>query len=496
MADLLDATDYRVWLGDALRGRRRNHPARTAKALALLLDIDPAHLSRVLAGQKHLAMRHTAPLARFLELAPIQTRFLEALMRHNTAATVAEANRFYLEIQGIRGAFQQTIRSDDAQEYFSSWIHPVMRTLLSLVEFRGNAWARLASMFRTPVDPERARSSVELLERLGLVERDARGILRATAGTVSSGEAWEGDAVRKFQGETIALSGELLETIPRSERDVSTLTLPASRARMDELRDRIRQFRQETMAWARDLPEEDCVVQLNIQLFPVAEPKPKVVAAPREVGGAARRLGALLLTAILLGACGSEDKGIAGRGVITETTNGAAARGRLVSADSSVLLSGEVLAVQSEDVPEAWNGLARSVDSIGPDGAFRLKGLPAKSFDLFAVARDDQGRMVRGTVAFQVRPGDSLVDLPDLRVFRPSVLQGRYAAYDSLVPTLANGWHVRATVRGLGRWVFLDSTGSWRLEDVAPGSYRVRIQKHDGTPGSETTLLEFDAQAP
>lgn len=496
MAELLDATDYRVWLNDALRRLRRNHPARTAKALAQLLEIDPAHLSRVLAGQKHLAMRHGTPLARFLELTPIHARFLEALMRHNTAATVAEANRFFLEMQGIRGAFQKTIRSEDAQEYFSSWIHPVMRTLLSLVEFRGNAWARLASMFRTSVDPERAKSSVELLERLGLVERDARGILRATAGTVSSGEAWEGEAVRKFQGETIALSGELLESIPRSERDVSTLTLPASRARMDELRDRIRQFRQETMAWARDLPEEDCVVQLNIQLFPVAEPKPKAGGAPREGGRVVGRVAVLLLAASLLASCGSEDKGVAGRGVITETTNGAVARGRLVTSDSSVLVAGEVVAVQSEDVPEAWNGWARSVDSIGPGGEFVLSGLPAASFDLFAVARDDQGRQVRGTVAFQVPLGETRIDLPELEVTRPSALQGRYAAYDSLVPTLPSGWRVRATVRGLGRWVFLDSIGGWRIDDVARGTYRVRIQKHDGTPGNETTLMEFDAFAP
>lgn len=270
--DLFDATDYRTWLRGALKASRRKHPAKTAKALASMLEVDPSHLSRVLSGNKHLASRHAAPLARFLELSPPRARFLEALMKHGTASTDAEANRHFVEMQGIRGAFQRTMRHADAQEYFSSWIHPVMRTLLSLVEFRGNAWDRLAAMFRRPVDAERARASVELLERLGLVERDARGILRATAGTVSSGEAWEGEAVARFQRETIALSGDLLESVPRAERDVSTLTIPASRERLDELRDRIRQFRQETMAWARDLPEEDCVVQVNIQMFPVAEP--------------------------------------------------------------------------------------------------------------------------------------------------------------------------------------------------------------------------------
>lgn len=283
MDDLLDATDYRVWLRSALRAFRRSHPARTAKALSSLLEVDPSHLSRVLAGTKHLASRHGPPLARFLELSPIQARFLDALMKHGTASSEAEAHRHFLEMQGIRGAFQKTMRHADAQEYFSSWIHPVMRTLLSLVEFRGNSWSRLAGMFRSPVEPDRARASVELLERLGLLERDARGILRPTAGTVSSGEAWEGEAVARFQKETIALSGELLDSVPRSERDVSTLTIPASRERLDELRDRIRQFRQETMAWARDLPQEDCVVQVNIQMFPVAEP-----VGPRLPAGGSR----------------------------------------------------------------------------------------------------------------------------------------------------------------------------------------------------------------
>ena len=284
MATLHEATDYRPWLRQALKDLRSRHPSRTSRVLAEILDIDPAHLSRVLSGHKHLATRHVPELCKFLKLSRPDGRYFEALVRCNTAANPAEANRHFLTMQAMRGAYQRTLQ-DDAHEYFRSWIHPVMRTLLSLIEFRGLGWIRLAGLFRRRITPEQAQESVELLVRLGFLEPDARGILRPSPGTVSSGENWLGQAVHEFQRQTLALSAELLESQPREERDISTLTLPSSRQRMDELRDKIRQFRQELMTWARDLPEEDCVVQMNIQLFTVADTRltdrPRHAAAAR-----------------------------------------------------------------------------------------------------------------------------------------------------------------------------------------------------------------------
>lgn len=270
MASLFEAADYRPWLREALRTFRRKHPARNARALAEHLGIDPAHLSRVFSSKRHLSPRHVPAVAAFLGLPSSEERYLDALVRRCTAPSTREANRYFLEMQALRGDLHRTLE-DDAHAYFSSWIHPAMRTLLSLVEFRGLGWTRLAGLFRTKVEPDAAQASVDLLQRLGLVAADARGILRPTDGTLSSGEDWAGGAVHEFQRQTLGLASELLESVPREERDVSTLTLPASRARLEELRDRIRRFRQETMAWARDLSEEDCVVQLNIQLFPVAD---------------------------------------------------------------------------------------------------------------------------------------------------------------------------------------------------------------------------------
>lgn len=209
-----------------------------------------------------------------------------------------------------------------------------------------------------------------------------------------------------------------------------------------------------------------------------------------------KRLAILLPLAVALVGCGDDGDGVAGRGVITETTNGVVATGRVLGPDSRPLASGEVRAVRADDTPEAWNGVPRSRDSLDAAGYFEIDRLDAARWELVAVAKDASGREVLSRVGFLVSQGDSRLVLPDLSAAPASRLAGTYAAYDSVVATLPMGWRLRATPRGLGVWVFLDSTGSWAFEGVPSGTYRVRIEKVDGTPGNETVLQEFDALAP
>jgi hypothetical protein len=198
---------------------------------------------------------------------------------------------------------------------------------------------------------------------------------------------------------------------------------------------------------------------------------------------------------VLLCGCSSTTDNLAGKGIITETTNGVSVRGQVVSADSIPLVGGSVRAVLDEDSPESWNGTSRSIASFGSDGEFLLKGLDKPRFFLFAEAKNNLGQRRAGVTNLTLS-GDAIQTMPSLSVTPLGRLQGRYAAYDSAQATLASGWRLRATVRGLGVWAFLDSTGGWSFDSVPAGSYRLRIQKVDGTPTNETTLQEFTLMAP
>lgn len=202
---------------------------------------------------------------------------------------------------------------------------------------------------------------------------------------------------------------------------------------------------------------------------------------------AVRKL-AWLAAFLLVWGCGKDDS-LAGKGVITETTNGVAARGRLVTPDSVPVVSGQVLAVIDDDVPESWNGAARGKGAVGADGRYTVTGLNKPKFILYAQVRDERGRPVGGQMGFAVA-GDSDLVLPDLQVVALGSLTGTLPGFDSIAATLTTGWRLRVKVRGLGWWADLDSAGRWKVDSLPSGLYHVRVEKVDGIAGHETTLWQ------
>ena len=66
-----------------------------------------------------------------------------------------------------------------------------------------------------------------------------------------------------------------LDNIPRTERDISCLTLCISEAKLDEIKQRVRQFRQELLQAAERDDQPGRVVQINFQVFPLSKPTGK-----------------------------------------------------------------------------------------------------------------------------------------------------------------------------------------------------------------------------
>jgi uncharacterized protein (TIGR02147 family) len=68
----------------------------------------------------------------------------------------------------------------------------------------------------------------------------------------------------------MGLSLRALEELPKDERDVSTVTFTCSKKQFETLRERLQEIRQEMLMFSQDCTDEDCVMQLNLQLFPAA----------------------------------------------------------------------------------------------------------------------------------------------------------------------------------------------------------------------------------
>ncbi|HLV32127.1 MAG TPA: DUF4423 domain-containing protein, partial [Chitinispirillaceae bacterium] len=111
------------------------------------------------------------------------------------------------------------------------------------------------------------------LERLNMIIKGKDGLYRVTEQFISTGEKWTSAVIRNYQKKNVELSLSAIDTHNKELRDISSVTMTINMENIDILRERIRQFRQELLLISQNEHNDDAVVQLNIQLFPVAVSK-------------------------------------------------------------------------------------------------------------------------------------------------------------------------------------------------------------------------------
>jgi uncharacterized protein (TIGR02147 family) len=272
MKEIFEYTDYRLFLRDCYEHTKRSKPYFSFRFIASRVGINPGFIFRLMSGKVHLGLKKIAAFADLFELEGREREYFVELVRLGRAKRDEDIREFLKRLQSIRG-IQFTTIADDQLEFFGKWHHMAMRSLLSIYPFDGKNYRRLGAMLIPPLSADVARESVNLLIRLGLVSCNRNGIFEVADTFISSTEKWSSAAIHAYQRTTIDLSVEALENLPKDERDISTVTFTCSKKQLETLRERLQEIRQEMLMLSQDCPDEDCVMQLNLQLFPAAKVK-------------------------------------------------------------------------------------------------------------------------------------------------------------------------------------------------------------------------------
>lgn len=278
LMDLFAYTDYRVYLREFYENRKESNPIWSYRFMATRLEMDPGQLVKILQGKLHLPQRALGAAIKLCGLDARQAAFFEELVRFSRARTADESSRSYERLNALRGVPSGALSQDQA-DYYRSWHHTVVRALLGMAPFRGD-WETLGALCMPPLTPDEARSSVELLERLGIVVRDDHDVLSLSNAHITPGAGVPVEAVRKFQRDTLDLAKRALEAIPREEREISTITMALAESDLTLVQGWVQDLRRQVQALADGTREPDRVYHLNVQLFPVAKR-----ARKRKVGG-------------------------------------------------------------------------------------------------------------------------------------------------------------------------------------------------------------------
>jgi uncharacterized protein (TIGR02147 family) len=246
----------------------------------------PNYLKLVIDGKRNLSAEMAERFARACRLNEESTQYFTLLVAFNQATDDVERNALHEELSRF-ARFRSSQRLDLAQkEYHSSWFIPAIRELVTCSGFQEDA-AWIAAQLEPSISEKEAAHALDVLHRLGLLERGESGKLIQATRALTTGQQASGLYIRNYHTEVMQRAVHAMHHLPAEERYISALTLSASAGTWAEVRRRVLEFRQELVALCDADPEPSRVVQLNLQLFPLS----RTIAAPSSAPLAARASG-------------------------------------------------------------------------------------------------------------------------------------------------------------------------------------------------------------
>jgi uncharacterized protein (TIGR02147 family) len=271
MKSVFEYLDYRTYLKDFYDERKSLHGYFSYRYFGNKVGIDPSYLLKILLKSRHLSENSIERVCAFCGLAGTEAEYFQTLVQFVKAKTQSESKLQFEKLLSIRYVKSHRL-IEEQYEYFRTWYHPVVRSVLEYFDFKGD-FALLGRQLSPQISAKEARASVELLEKLKLIEQDETGRYRLTDTAVTTGEEWRSAAIAAFQEQTIRLSQESIDRHDRSLRDVSTVTMNINAADFEEIRERITEFRRMIISFVNDASGPDRTYQLNIQFFPLTNVK-------------------------------------------------------------------------------------------------------------------------------------------------------------------------------------------------------------------------------
>jgi uncharacterized protein (TIGR02147 family) len=157
-------------------------------------------------------------------------------------------------------------------EYYKTWRNGVVRALAGVAHLDSpEAIARASAV---PLTLPQVKQALRLLQRLELAAPDDQGVLRPTEKILQADPALGRELLRQLQTQHLALSQEAFLQPSSPDRVFWSNTLSFSAEAQEAILRALRRFQSEVRAIAhKDVAPADRAWQLNVQLFPLTQPK-------------------------------------------------------------------------------------------------------------------------------------------------------------------------------------------------------------------------------
>ena len=262
--------DSRKYLADWFARRKQVQESFSYRVFCRKAGINsPGLISEVLAGTRPLSTAYADRFAQGMGLEGAERGYFLDLVAFTQAKTDATRREFYgrlleampLRVQGVR-------RSQ--WDYFSKWHHVAVREALAIMTVADD-YAALGAALRPPLSASEAKASIALLSDLGLIVRDEAGHWRVRHASLETpGDESQSLLFRAYRKEMLARAADALDREPAADQTQTCTTLSVSVRGLERIRAHLDEFHRRVLETVQADAGEDRVLQLNVQLFPLA----------------------------------------------------------------------------------------------------------------------------------------------------------------------------------------------------------------------------------
>ena len=279
---VVDYSDYRLFLRDFYNFKKSQNLHFSFRKFSALAEIKSSnYLMLVMNGQRNLLPDTAKTVARAMRLSKSETDYFLTLVQMEKVVSTEERER----LSRLKTIAQKRILEKDLSpskaKYLSVWYFPVVRELAFLKDFKPNAnWIsrRLGGL----ISADQAEEAIRILTQLKLWEEKAgrievadlfldTGVEENTYGEIN---------VSKVHADTMIAWSKLIESVPKSERELGLINIPINLAKLPEFKKRIQAFQDEIIGWLAEETEATEVVQLGTYLIPLT----RAVTGSRSTG--------------------------------------------------------------------------------------------------------------------------------------------------------------------------------------------------------------------
>lgn len=262
--------DYQQYLREYYEEKKESNFFFSYRYIAGKLKIDPSLVVKVFQGKRHLPDYTLDELDILLGHSEVESEYFRALYAFNRAKGDEDVKECFRKLLALSGREAETLELSQ-YSYYSKWYHSAIRSYIGMYGFHGD-YVALSKALTPVITVSEAQEAIKVLLENGLLQVNEDDSFSLTNKSITTGDEWRALAVRIFQEEALDLAKHSLNNHAKEVRDISTMTIGCSQNDFKEIADLAREFRQSILQ-IKSTDKADTVYQINVQIFPMTNPK-------------------------------------------------------------------------------------------------------------------------------------------------------------------------------------------------------------------------------